>query len=79
MLARSTLLRGGSFDSCAQYLADLPKTQSMSPSSGVRIADTVATHPMSSLGSTDPRTGLDVPMIVAQSSNAIVDVRNEYR
>lgn len=58
-------------------LADSLKTPSMNPSYGVRIADMVATHHTSSLGFTVPRTGLDVPMILAQSSNAIVDVRNE--
>ena len=31
----------------------------------------VATHHTSQLGSTDPRTGLDMPMIHAQSSNVI--------
>jgi hypothetical protein len=59
-------------------MADSPKTPLMNPSYGVRIADTVATHHTSWHGSTGPRTGLDVPMIRAQSSNAIVDVWNEH-
>jgi len=77
MLARSTLLKGRSLRPSGYRLADSLKTLSTNPSYGVKIADMVATHHISSLGSTDPRTGLGVPMILAQSSNAVAGVRNE--